>query len=78
MTGQCRPYVVVTVTDRSGNVAKSFKTDHKDTQTATFDKDFLYIFPFGRGVEDLVANFSVYHYSIKVWIYIFLVFFSIF
>ena len=65
MTGSCKPFVVVEVTDRSGNVSKKFKSGVKDGQDVTFDEDFLYLFPFGRAKEDLIATFSVYHHSIK-------------
>ena len=64
VTGGAKPYVLVTVTDRSGSLAKKFKTNPIEGQDVSFDKDFLYIIPFGRTIDDFVANFSVFHSSI--------------
>ena len=61
MTGKCNPYVLVTVTDRSGSLPKKFKTDPKEGQQVAYETDFLYILPFGRSIDEMIANFSVFH-----------------
>lgn len=64
ISGKCKPYVMVDVTDRSGAQSKKFKTTIKTGQDATFEEDFLYIFPFGRSVEDFVVQCNVYHHAL--------------
>ena len=61
MIGKSDPYVKVRVMDRSGVKAKTFKTKTKSSNlNPEYNENFMFVFPFGTGVEDYILEMEVY------------------